>query len=170
MTASALASILARQVVTQEAHASGRFSPDGTPTRGRISEENQKELDPDIATRQEVLQTAIDAAEIKAEEKTETFTQKVKGADGKVTEKHTDGSYVAVEFTNMAGVLAYFGGSEEALLNRLSKLVTDTFRNAARADAFSPDATEKAIKALSSKIGSGKVDKAALLAALASLE
>lgn len=170
MTASALASILAKQVVTQEAHASGRFSEDGKPTRGRISDENMKSLEEDITSRQEILQASIDAEEIAAEETQETFKQKVKGPDGKTEEKSAEGSFVAVEFKSMAGVLAYFGGSEEALLNRLSKLVSDTFRNAARADAFSPDATEKAIKALTGKIGSGKVDKAALLAALAALE
>lgn len=170
MTASQTAALLARQVVTQEAHSSGRFSENGKPTRGRIAEVNQKELDADIAARQEILQTAIDADEIKASETEETFSKNEKGTDGKVAEKTAKGSFVAVEFTSMAGVLAYFGGSEEAVCNRLSKLVTDYFRNAARADAFAPDATEKAIKALTGKIGTGKVDKAALLAALASLE
>lgn len=170
MTANVLASLLARQVVTQEAHASGRFSPDGTPTRGRISDENMKLLTDDIAARTQVLQTSLDAGEVEGTETEETFTQKVKGPDGKVTEKEAKGSYVAVEFKSMAGVLAYFGGSEEALLTRLSKLVTDGFRNSARNDAFAPDATEKAIAALKNKVGSGKVDKAAILAALASLE
>jgi len=169
MTASQIASLLARQVVTQEAHASGRFSENGKPTRGRIAEKNLSELQEDINARSEVLQAALDASEITAEDTKETFEKTVKGKNGDET-KTAEGSYVAVEFKSMAGVLAYFGGSEDALLTRLSKLVTDSFRNAARNDAFSPDATEKAISAMKNKITGGKVDKAALLAALAALE
>jgi len=170
MTASQIASLLARQVVTQEAHSSGRFSNDGKATRGRIADANMKELQPDIDSRSEVLQTALDSQEITAQDTSEEFEKTVKGKDGKEETRKATGNYVAVEFKSMAGVLAYFGGSEEALLTRLSKLVTDTFRNAARNDAFSPDATEKAISAMKNKITGGKVDKAALLAALAALE